>query len=85
MNKAYFPSPRNSLSSQEDKHITSFIQLGLPWWLSGKESSCQCRRRRRLGRAPGEGNGNGILAWKTMDRGAWKATIHGVAEELDTT
>ena len=37
---------------------------GLPSWLSGKESACQCRRCRRhgfnpgLGRSPGEGNGN---------------------------
>ena len=34
---------------------------GLPWWLSGKESTCQCRRHRsvpRSGRSPGEGNGN---------------------------
>ena len=22
------------------------MKLGLPWWLSGKESSCQCRRQR---------------------------------------
>ena len=22
------------------------IQIGLPWWLSGKESACQCRRHR---------------------------------------
>ena len=26
-----------------------------------------------------------ILAWKNpMDRGAWQATVHGVAKELDT-
>ena len=29
------------------------IQIaGLPWWLSGKESSCQCRRFRRHGFNP---------------------------------
>ena len=22
---------------------------GLPWWLSGKESACQCKRLKRLG------------------------------------
>ena len=28
----------------------------------------------------------GILAWKSpMDRGTWRATVHGVAKELDTT
>ena len=40
------------------------------------------------GRSPGGGNGN--LLWysrlgNTMDRGAWRAAIHGVAKELDTT
>ena len=32
---------------------------GLPWWLSGKESSCQCRRRGFdpwFGKVPGGGN-----------------------------
>ena len=33
------------------------------------------------GRSPGIGNGSplSILAWKVMDRGAWWATVHGVA------
>ena len=27
-----------------------------------------------------------LLAWKIpMDRGAWRAIVHGVAKELDTT
>ena len=33
----------------------------LPWWLSGKESACQCRRcgfAPWVGKTPGEGNGN---------------------------
>ena len=35
-----------------------------------------------LGRSPGGGSGNhsSILAWKnSMDRGAWRAIVHGVA------
>ena len=39
---------------------------GLPRWLSGKESTCQCRSHRFdpwLRKCPGEGNGN-ILAWR---------------------
>jgi len=24
----------------------SIINLGLPWWLRGKESACQCRRHK---------------------------------------
>ena len=40
------------------------------------------------GRSPGEGNGNPLqysCLEDFMDRGAWQATVHGVAEELDTT
>ena len=31
--------------------------LGLPWWLSGKETACSAGNT-RLGRFPREGNGN---------------------------
>ena len=34
-----------------------------------------------LGRSPGEGNGNPLQYYcleNPMDRGAWKATVHGV-------
>ena len=40
-----------------------------------------------LGRSPGEGNGNPLqdsFLENSMDRGAWQATVHGVAE-LDVT
>ena len=26
-----------------NKHVKKLLQ-GFPWWLSGKESACQCRR-----------------------------------------
>ena len=26
-----------------------------------------------------------ILTWEIIDRGAWWATVHGIAKELDTT
>ena len=35
-----------------------------------------------LGRSPGEGNGNSLqysCLRNPMDRGAWRATVHGVA------
>ena len=41
-----------------------------------------------LGRLPGEGNGNPLQFFclgNLMDRGAWWATVHGVAKESDTT
>ena len=41
-----------------------------------------------LGRFPGEGNGD-LLQYSclenSMDRGAWRAIVHGITEELDTT
>ena len=36
-----------------------------------------------MGRYPGEGNGNPLqysCLENSMDRGAWKATVHGVAK-----
>ena len=40
------------------------------------------------GRSPGVGNGNPLqysCLKNSMDRGAWWATVHGVAKELDRT
>ena len=62
-------------------------------WLSGKESTCECRRHRvaslipRLGRSPGVGNGTLLqdsCLENSMDRGAWRVRVHGVVES-DTT
>ena len=41
-----------------------------------------------LGRSSGEGNCNPLpysCLGNTMGRGAWQATVHGVAKESDTT
>ena len=38
------------------------------------------------GRSPGEGNDNPLqysCLEKSMDRGVWQATVHGVASQLD--
>ena len=40
------------------------------------------------GRSPGIGNGNPLqysCLGNPMDRGAWRATVHGVAKESDAT
>ena len=40
------------------------------------------------GRSPGEGNGNPLqysCLGNSIDRGAWRATVHGVAKETDMT
>ena len=40
------------------------------------------------GGSPGEGNGNPLqysCLGNTMDRGAWWATVHGVAKKSDMT
>ena len=42
----------------------------------------------RSGRSPGEENGNPLqysCLGNPVDRGAWWATVHGVAKELNTT
>ena len=68
---------------------------GLLSWLSSEESSCQCLpdaedlgSTRGFRRSPGEGNGNPLqysCLGNPMDRGSWRAIVHGVAKELDTT
>ena len=54
-----------------------------------KEPVCQCRRLSDVGsipgsgRSPGGGNGNPLqysCLENPMDRGAWQATVHGVAK-----
>ena len=63
-----------------------------PWWLSGKESACQAGDVGSVpgsGGSPREGNGNPLCPWDSclgnpMDRGAWRATVHGVTKESDT-
>ena len=63
----------------------------LPWWFSGKESDCNAGDTGSVsgsGRFAGEGNGNlhpYSCLENPMDRGAWQATVHGVAKESDMT
>ena len=67
--------------------------MGFPGGTSGKEPTCNAGDARDaglipgLGRSPRGGSGNPFqYSWleNSMDRGAWRPTVHGVAE-LDTT
>ena len=58
---------------------------GFPYSSVGKESACNAGDLGLipgLGRSPGEGNGNPLqysCLENLMERGAWRATVHGVA------
>ena len=59
---------------------------GFTLWLSGKESACNAEDVGLIpgsGRSPGEGNGHPLqysCLGNLMDRGAWRATAHGVTK-----
>ena len=79
----------NTLSRTCQDQISLQHQGGLPWWLSGKESTCQCRRHEFdpwVRKIPWRRKWQPIsvsLPGNPMHRGAWRATVHGVAKELD--
>ena len=61
--------------------------MGFPGSTSGKDPACQRRRHRRpqfnpwVGKTPGGGHGNPLQCScleNPVDRGAWRATVHGV-------
>ena len=71
-------------------YIGTFISIyRFPSWLSGKESTCNEGDIRdavlipKSGRSSGGGNGSPLqysCLGNPMDRGAWWATVHGVAK-----
>ena len=65
--------------------LTGNAQKGLLRWLSCKESASagDASSIPGVGTSPGEGNGNPLqysCLGNPMDRGAWQATVHRVAE-----
>ena len=80
-------SVNNSIYSLINYYMPGSI-LGLPQWLSGKESACSAGDAGDLGLIPGSGSsrvGNGnplqyFCSENPMDRGAWRATVHRVAK-----
>ena len=70
-------------------HVKSFKDMEgtlHPWWPSGKESACQCRRRRLdpwVWKIPWRRTWQPTPVFfleNPMDRGVWRATVHGVAK-----
>ena len=65
-------------------NVGSATHWKLPWWLRGKEPTCQCRRHEfdlGVGKIPYRRKWQPIpifLPGKLMDRGAWGATVYGV-------
>ena len=60
-------------------------------WLSSKESASSAQNAKFdpcVRRSLGEGNGDPLqysCLGYPIDRGGWRATVHGVSKELDTT
>ena len=67
------------------------VSKGLPWWLNGKESTCNAEDTGSIsgsGSSPAEGKGNPLqfsCLENPIERGAWWVTVHGVTKEPDTT
>ena len=66
--------------------------MGLPWWLSGKETACHCRRHRFdpwIRKTPLEKGMAFLLQYSCLgnpkDREAWRTTVHGATKESDIT
>ena len=64
---------------------------GFPGCSVGKEPACNVGDPGSIlgsGRSPGEGHGNSLqysCLENSVDRGAWRATVHGVAKSQDMT
>ena len=60
--------------------------MGLPWWLSAKESACNAGDASSIpGRSSGRGKGNPLLyscLGNSTDRGDWQATVHRITKSL---
>ena len=69
--------------------MTDSVSFGLPWWLSGKESTRSAEDTGDVGKipgwgtSPGGGHGNSLqysCLENPVDRGAWWATVHRIAK-----
>ena len=80
------PGTTSSLTSSPQTVTQRIAFVGLPRWFSGKEPAWKAGDVGSipgLGKSTGEGNGNFLqysCLGNSMDRGAWWATVHGVAQ-----
>ena len=83
---------RPSISEKEQKHreMERFVYTPHICDSDGKESACQCRSP-GLDPDPGRSAGGGHVnplqyscPGNPKDRGAWRATVHGITKESDT-
>ena len=82
-------SNRHGLVPMFPSSMDGWPAEGLPRWLRGKESACQCRKPRKhgfnpwVGKFPGEGNDNPLefsCLENPMDWGARQAIVHGATK-----
>ena len=83
--------PRIQASSTLWKSSQTVLLQRLPQWLGNKESTCEAQATGdagsipRSGRCTGGEHGNPFLyscLGNPMDRGAWRAQVHGVANVI---
>ena len=83
--------PGSGRSPGEENGNSLQYSKGLLWWFRGKESACNAGDLSLMSgseRSPGGGNGNPLrysCPENSMDRGDWRATVHGVTKVLDIT
>ena len=84
----------NIRSTRELRNLVQLVYIpnketGLPRWLSGKESTYQCRKHRKHGFDPWVRKFPWRRKWqltpvflprKSCERGAWWAAVHGVTK-----
>ena len=61
---------------------------GLPWWLSDEDYTCECRRHGLnpwVSKIPWRRKWQSTSVFLPGTKGAWQATIHGLARELGGT
>ena len=72
--------------AKSQTRLSDFHVLDFPGGSGGKESTCNVGDWSSIpgsGRSPGGGHGNPLqysCLENPMDRGAWQATVHGVAK-----